>query len=375
MMLRKIVAILSVIVTMVSCQKDESPLTYNSTYQDDYRFYTRAKVNGLPVDFYAGDNGYGLETDYSIDSGIVIMSGTLSTGDAMLKNAIVLRMRGNEKVSVASDFQVGQALRPGLYSYRDRSGYSVVPGEYELQFFGDTNLYPASFHWQFQDSTESFVQNPPIKQVNSGNHDPFTVSLTTNYYGCQSSVVHHVNVEDDCDATFNMTSLSSYGCAIEVIARHGNLLSVDWTLDGSSVSPDFSGNINTTYISGKHELKAEMFFEDGCTKVVERHFNALGGADCLGDFWFNKNQVTVYDSEQLGSVELEYYDETGKMFSTYYSDVNGKFKIASLSPYKENALGQQTTRFFFEANAVLKSSDGSSVELTECFGSFAVAHP
>lgn len=360
---------------LVSCQKDVTPLADESTYQDDYRFYTRAKVNGLPVDFYAGENDYGLETDYTVENGIVIMNGTLSNSAGPLTNAIVLKVRSEQKITNEEDFLVGQSLRPGFYSYRDQSGYKVVAGMYELEFFGDTNLYPANFHWKFGDSTEAFVQNPPMKQVDVDDYDPYVVSLTTDYSGCESRIIHHINIEDDCDATFNMKNLTTSGCSVEVIARHGNVLSVDWKLDGSSVSPDFYGNIATTYLGGFHTLKAEINFEDGCEKTVERQFDVSGSQSCLSDFWFTKQEQTVYDTEQLGAVELEYYDETGKMYSSFYSDVNGKFKIVSLSPYKENDLGQQTTRFFFEANAVLKNTDGSSVELTECFGSFAVAHP
>ncbi|MDZ7848146.1 MAG: hypothetical protein U5L96_16110 [Owenweeksia sp.] len=78
---------------------------------------------------------------------------------------------------------------------------------------------------------------------------------------------------------------------------------------------------------------------------------------------------------QLATVQLTYYDESGKAYSSHYNDVVGSFKIVSTTPYNENEAGQPTTRFFFETEAVLKSSDGSTLELKDTFGSFAVAHP
>lgn len=371
----KRIAILLIILATWSCKKDSVSAEY-SPYQDEYRFYTRAKVNGLPLDLYAGEGGYGLETDYHLENGVVVMEGELSDPDQPMKNSLVLRIRGDKKISDVNEFQVGTALRPGLYSYRDRTGTVVVPGEYKIDFFGDTAYSPMNFHWQFPDSTESYLHNPGSKIVSlNENTDPYIVTLTTDYSGCESRVTHLINLEEDCDASFNIKSLSAYDCKVEVVSRVGNVLNVSWILDGQSVSPDFSGNIGAAYLAGSHSLSANIEFESGCTKTVVREFDGSSVSHCFTDFWYSKTRVTTYDEDQLGTIELEYYDEAGKMYSTFYSGIAGDFKIVSLTPYRENDLEQKTTRFFFEADAILKSEDGTSVELTECFGSFAVAHP
>lgn len=375
MMYKKVALLLVVFGVISSCKKD-SFSTESDPYQDEYRFYTRAKVNGLPLDLYAGEDGYGLETDYELQNGVVVMKGELSDPDSPMKNSLVLRIRSDKKIASESEFQVGTALRPGLYAYRDRTGTIVVPGEYKLDFFGDTSYYPMNYHWQFPDSTESYQQNPGSRVVNLNEHtDPYIVTLTTDYSGCESRITHKINLEEDCDATFNIKGLTSYDCKVEVVSRVGNILAVSWMLDGQSVSPDFSGNIGSAYLAGSHKLQADIEFESGCSKTVIREFDGSSSMHCFTDFWYNKTHVTTYDEDQLGTIELEYYDETGKMYSTFYAGVEGDFKIASLTPYRENDVGQKTTRFFFEADAILKSSDGASVELTECFGSFAVAHP
>jgi len=371
----KVGFVILALILLAGCKKDDINTQDLNNYQDEFRFYTNAKINGLPVNFNAGEEEYALETDYSISDSILIMEGILAKVGKPQQNALILKIRGNEPVINPEDFRVEQSLRPGLYAYRDRSGEKVVPGMYELEFFGDTSYYPMNFHWKFPDGSSSYLKNPTARTVLVDDYDPYNVSMTTDYSGCESRVAHAINLEDDCDATFAITNVTNTECGIQVIARNGNIKDVSWTLDGFEVSPDFYGVIHAPYLGGNHTLTAEINFENGCQKVVEREFDGSSAQPCYTDFWYKKSKITVQDPEQLGAVELVYYDENGKMFSSYYSSVEGSFKIVSLSPYLANEQGQKTTRFFFEAEAILKNADGSSVELTECFGSFALAHP
>src|SRR5690606_3625754 len=372
MKMKRIIWMLAVLAGLITaCAKESSP---SGSYQDEYRFYATAKINGLPIEFNAGENGYGLETDYSIEDSVVIMTGRLAKENATLSNALILRIRGNEEVVDENDFEVHTALRPGLYAYRDKSGYGVVPGSYELSFLGDTSLSPLQYSWSFEDGTVSSLMSPAPKNVVVSKYDPFMVKLKTNYYGCENTVTHWVNVQKDCDATIEISEITNYGFKVNAISRQGNILRVDWALDGQEVEPSFVGTI-TANMSGKHTLRAEVYFEEGCTKVVEKTFDGSASTPCITDFWYKKKKATTYNHKQLGAVELEYYDENGKKFTSFYAGTDGNFEIVTLSPYRENEKGQETTRFFFEANAILKSEDGTSVELTEGFGSFAVAHP
>lgn len=357
-----------------ACSKDSFDPSSSTGYQDEYRFYTKAKINGLPIDFNAGEDAYGLETDYSIQDSVIIMTGKLSKENQPLKNAIVLKVRGSKEVVDESSFRVEQSLYPGLFAYRDLSGYITIAGSYDLKFLGDTSYSQLGYDWTFENGSNSSLRSPAPIRVAVSEFDPFKVKLKTNYYGCTSEVTHWINIQDNCDATMKISEISNYGFKVQAISRQGNILNVDWALDGQEVDPDFVGAISAN-LYGTHTLRAEIFFEEGCTKVVERTFDSSNNTPCLTDFWYEKNKSTTYDSKQLGAVELEYYDENGKKFTTFYSGTDGDFEIVSLSPYLENEKGQQTTRFFFEANAILKNEDGTSVELTECFGSFAVSHP
>lgn len=356
------------------CSKDGLDSSSGGSYQDEYRFYATAKVNGLPMELNAGESDYGLETDYTVEDSVVIMTGALAKVNTPLQNALILKVRGNEKLISENDFKVHKALRPGLYAYRDKSGLRVVPGSYELQFKGDTSLAPLQYIWAFEDGSSSSLQNPPAINVATGDFDPFMVKLKTDYYGCESVVTHWVNLQSNCDATIEISQITNYGFDVSAVSRNGNILKVDWWFDGYEVSPSFAGTISAN-VYGTHTLRAEMYFEEGCTKIVERKFDASQSTSCFTDFSYEKKKSTVHDTRQFGAVELEYYNENGKKFTSFYSGSDGNFEIVTLSPYQENEKGHKTTRFFFEANAILKNEDGTSVELTECFGSFAVSHP
>ena len=142
----------------VACKKDNLDASLNGSYQDEYRFYTKAKINGLPITFNAGEEGYGLETDYTLEDSVVVMSGTLVPENGLLKNAFVLRIRGNQILADASEFRVEKSLQPGFYSYRDESGYCTIPGSYDLKFLGDTSFSPVTYNWSFEDGRVYFCE-------------------------------------------------------------------------------------------------------------------------------------------------------------------------------------------------------------------------
>lgn len=356
-----------------SCAKD-SPKD-EATYIDDFRFYVKANVDGLPIEFYAGEKEYFLETQYWMEDSVPVLSGTLSSYNSMYNGSVVLRIRGAEALAGPAEFQVQNTLRPTAYPYRDQSNFKAEAGYYELQFYGDTLTSPSTYFWEFENGQTTTDQNPVV-QVHATDYPTFRTKLTTTTSGsCQSAVTHYVNLAQDCDAGIEISGISAYSVKVKVNARVGTVNNVKWYLDGNEVAPDFLGVLNVGSLAGPHSLRAEIKFAGGCEKVIVREIRDLPDLYCISDFWYEKTEVKTFDPKQLGTVELEYYDKDGKKFTTYYNDVDGDFKIVSLSPYKENDQGQRTTRFFFEANAVLRNSDGSSVSLTECFGSFAVAHP
>lgn len=355
---------------MASCSKEEPPTV---TYVEEVRLYVNAKINGQPVEFNAGQNNYYLETSYSFKDSVVTMEGLLAPLGINPVNGFAIKLRSKRKFASDLNFDVDHGFASGIMPIREQGDFKTIPGEYEINFSSTHSTIP-SVAWSFPDGSSADA-NQVRKVVDIKDYLVYPTTLLAHFSpGCNSRVTHNVNVVDQCDATFNITWPQTLVGSASLNIRSGQQVDeVSWVLNGTRVASGPSPTIAFLY-GGTHTLKAEVTFVNGCTKVVEREVKT-GSPYCEADFTYSSQKHRVYDPAMLGTVELIYYDENGKAYSSNYSEPSGDFEISSLKAYESNEFGQPTMRFIFEAEGVLKSSDGSSVQVSEGFGNFAVAHP
>lgn len=358
---------------IVSCSKDDkSPPT---SFTEEYRFFVKGQVNGLPFEYNAGEDDYFLATDYFVEDSVVVMEGRLYRESDPERNAITIRLRGKKGAAYVNPFVVEENIRAAAYPFRDVTGYRTQIGKYLISFYGEASTGSMTYNWSFPDSSGSTAPNVE-KTVEIDEYSTYPVTLyTSKTAGCNSEVTHYVNLEGDCDATFRM-ELPLVGSVIktEVISRIGTVEEVDWLLDGTPVTP-LLGEIDLATVPGAEVLSCIVKFEDGCTKRIDRNLAVTVQNACVTDFWYTKEKPTMYDPHQYSTVEIEYLDENGKKFTSHYSRVEGDFRITNVSEFQENENGDKTVRFFMETDVILKNNDGSTIELKNGFGSFAVAHP
>lgn len=364
--------ILAVSLMVASCKKD----TESDFYTEDFRFFMKGQVNGLPFEYNAGEEGYYMETDFYQEDSVLVMEGRLVNDATPGRNALTVRIRGNQSLSQSGQFTLEENIVAKPYSFRDATGFSAQPGKYQFNFYGDTNnLANMSYEWFFGDNSQSF--GPSVsKTVDINEHAVFPVRMETSYAGnCRTGVTHFVNVEKDCDATFSMQLNTPGEAQVRVISRIGTVSSVEWFLGDIEVEPGFTGVIDLTQNTNADSLRCIVHFADGCTRRIDRGLGGTTTNPCITDFWYTKHKPTTFDPNQYSTIEIEYYDDKGKKYTSYYTQVQGDFEVTSASHYHKNESGQQTVRFFLETDVILKNSDGSTVELQNTFGSMAVAHP
>ncbi len=355
-----------------SCSPDKE---VSSSYAEDFRFFLKGQVNGLPFEYNAGEDDYFLETNYYREDSVVVMEGRLSRLGMAEQNAVVIRIRSKAAEIPGSTFNASQNIEPKDYAFRDVTGYRAQTGKYMLSLFGDstflanTNLY----YWLVDGVPTSGHE---IQKTFDRNTPNFNVALRTIISGdCESEVRHFINLQEDCDATFKMYVTAPDKVMVKTVARVGTISDVQWFLDSVEVVPSFLGEIDRSLVPNAKMLTCSIYFDDGCVRRIDRSLNSTLQSPCITDFWYQKQKPTILDPKQYSTVELEYYDANGKMFTSHYTDVVGDFRITSASPFQQNGDGNQTMRFFMEADVILKNVDGSTVELKNGFGSFAVAHP
>lgn len=366
---------------VLSCSKDDG--NAGNDYHDDFVFYVNATIDGMPMELFAGHEDYILDTDYDFDAqdSLVHMTGFLSSQDTTMghSNAIMLRFVGHDAVANQGAFNLSDNVHEGNVALKDASGIKNDPDNFILNLTPDVVSSNYTYHWNFHDGSTSSNVSPSL-QVSAVETPVYEVSLGADPYNasCSSKTTHFINVDEDCDATIIVSPNHVLGgLRASAVTRVGQVQSIKWFIDGANLSNDLVfANLPLDH-DGNYRLRAEISFENGCQKVVEKHLSVLAGIPnfCDIDFSCSKDPIKINDPKQRGTVEIVYYDASGKKYSSNYDGAQGRFKIHNLRSFVTNDKGQRTARFQFEGRAILQSSDGSTVNLENTFGNFAVAHP
>ncbi len=185
---------------------------------------------------------------------------------------------------------------------------------------------------------------------------------------------HTINTESECKAKVEVIQSSGTQLKAKAIARLGKIASVDWFMGSQKIASGINLNYQASGHYVNYNLKAVVKFESGCQETIEKVIMA-GGTDCDINMNYRRVKHRVSNPHNLRTVEIRYYDAEGKMYSSWYPNSQGRFNIEALSGYRDANSVYDHHRFSFSGEAILKSSDGSSVQLNNIFGIFALAHP
>ena len=369
------ISLIALVLLAVKCRKDE-PGTHVD-YSNDIVFYVSGSADGKPFEYKAGQDDYVMSSEYLFNDSVVEMRGRLLPHGSLAKSGVEIRLRGEQRIGTLSSFDPAQNIDNGPLPLRDATGFRQETGKYIVNLTCDTTQGQYASHlWIFPDGSFSNAYSLE-KKVDISNYPQYPVRLeTSGAFSCQSEVYHEINLDADCDAGFDINMLANFSVQLSLKNVQGIIDHVDWYLNDNPVT--LSPIDNSIYLGNTgnpHHIRCEVAFTNGCVKVMERKLSANFAANCVTDFQYQVRKEVIFDPQQLSTVEILYYDENGKKYTSYYPDAQGEFEVMSFSPYMDNEEGDPTMRVFFTADAILKSSDGSSIEVTKLSGSFALAHP
>lgn len=375
----KYTSLRGVLLALVACSKDSSSGV--NQYQDDFVFYFNAKINGTPLELSAGEGEYALNTSFefnTVDS-LVRMAGHLISSDTTTqRESILIRFIANEAVASEASFNVYENIDEGKIALTEEGQYKNDPNRYWLTLNPDLVSTNYSYQWTFNDgSTSNNIYE--TFQVSGLETPQLEVSMVADPYngGCSSKTTHLLNIHDDCDATIIVTPDHVLGAmTASVYPREGVVESVKWFMGETLISSNNLLPAIPLNIDGQHGLKAEITFEDGCTKEVIKYLDILGGVMnfCDVDFTATKTPLRIYAPLQRGTIEMLYFDAQGLEY-TSTANVEGNFTIHNLRGFDKNENNEKTVRFQFEGKAELAAANGTTVIIEDAFGNFAVAHP
>lgn len=369
------ITLLLVVIAVTQCRKDEPGTHIN--YSEDVVFYLKGNVDGQPLEIKAGQNNYSMTTSYYFEDSVVEMRGSLLPDNGTPKSGFEIRVRGEQRIESLAAFDPSVNFEAGSLALRDATNFGRETGKYLVSLRCDTSQGQYSSHlWIFPDGTYSNAYYLE-KIVDVNDYPSFPVRLeTSGAFACQSEVYHEINLKADCDAGFDVTMLAPFSVAVNLKNIQGTIDHIDWYHNDLPVVP--SATDHSIYLGNTgnpHVIRCEVFFTNNCKKVMERKLSANFSANCVTDFQYQTKKEAVLDPQDVATVEIIYYDENGKKYSSHYQDAMGEFELISFVPYLTNDAGDPTMHILFEADAILKSTDGSSLTLTNVEGSFALAYP
>lgn len=371
----KYILLISAALVITQCRKD-APGTY-VTYSEDVVFSIKGSLAGIPFEHHAGEEGYVMNSNYELQDSVVELRGALLPNGNINKSGFEIKLRGQQKVANLATFDPAKNIVAGQISLRDATGFRNDTGVYVVSLGCDTTVGQYASHlWIFPDGTYSSAYNLE-KEVSYSEYPEYPVRLVTSgTFSCQSEVYHEINLKDGCDAGFDVEIFGLYTAIVSLKNVQGNIDLVKWFLNDTLVTPSAFNNSFFLGNTGEpHLISCKVYFTNGCVKTMERVIGANFATNCQTDFHYQSRKLAIFDPQQRSTVEIIYYDDNGKKYSSYYANAQGQFELISYSPYLENQNGDATMMIDFEANAILKSADGSSLELTNVKGSFALAHP
>lgn len=371
--MKKVISLFTLFaLAFVGCKEEDGPNM--STFSESPRFYINANVNGLPLNLVAGELGYQMYTNFSMEDSVLIMTGVLATDSPAYKNALVLKMRGSELMDGSTPPHPGDLFRTGPLALADLSGVTVVPDHFDYHFFTDTVNGHIPLRW-ITPSNSYYGDSCSIVGLSSRISPSFNIEMSsTGPLTCTPTIKHTIQTGADCKAQVHVLNSTSSELQVEAQARIGRISKVKWKIADQEVGQGDYLSYSVVGFQTGYRVRAEIQFESGCTEIIEKVIFP-GGSNCDVNIDYRKEPHRKSNPHNLATVEIQYYDETGKLFSSAYPGTNGNFIVESINSYNDLNSRLKHQRFSFSGEAILKSADGSSLQLNNVFGSFALAHP
>ena len=356
----------------LGCKEDDGPTM--SSYSESPRFYVNASLNGLPLSLVAGEQGYQIYTSFKTVDSVLEMKGIIARDTADLRNALVLTIKGSDLISPLSTPHPGTVFNLGPLSLSDPSGMTILPDHFDYHFFADTVNGHIPLQWTAPNRSY-YGDSCSIMGLNSLTKPIFNIEMSSiGPLTCTPSVKHTIQTGGDCKAQVHVLKSTSSELEVEAQARVGVIKKVQWQVAGQNVGQGNRLSYSVVGFQAGYRVKGEIEFESGCKETIEKVI-LPGSPTCDINIDYRKEVHRQLNPHNLATVELQYFDADGKRYSTAYTNTQGRFNIESINDYHDANSQYNHQRFSFSGEAILKSPDGSNLQLNNIFGSFAVAHP
>ncbi|MBT8219336.1 MAG: PKD domain-containing protein [Bacteroidia bacterium] len=370
------IALLVVLVlTMIGCEiisiptEDEEPL-FNLNYEIDGVSYSQA----------AGLNNYIMQTDvftfgklFSYIGQIIFEDPSIGQQDSL---TMQFQFRRSEKVANSENpIHLESFVIGALPFYTVDSQYTNIPEiDFGATYFGTGQN--EQFHWDFGDGDTVRFQNPTHQYAQLAEYQ--VISTISDDNSCTAKAINTISFDgrDDCIVNIDVIQTSPTDVVLESNVTDPANTNYQWST--GSTNPDLSLDLST--LTSFQEYCLSITDNTGCTSVNCIGLIRTSSGDlhnCKVDMT-ERNITKARSASQFGSVEIIFWDQDKKEYSSTYSiqPSNAFFEIVSVEEFEPNPLGQMTVRievrFAFE---VKRAGASEGIKISNGQGTIAVAIP
>jgi PKD repeat protein len=326
------------VLTCLSCRKKKYP---ESSVENSPVFFFRATVNKVPVDFYAGLNGYQMFSDYSKDSSDVYnLIGTIKKNDcdSVCPASIEIRINDYMATPANAPVNINMALAPKYYDLQ-------APLQ-TIQFESSFNKPGGTYNWDFGDGTTSSLSNPSHTFKKAGRHRVCLTVRDPNQ--CVSNICNEVKTgtsDKNCMAVISPVIGDSVIAFNSVITGGVGPFQYLWTFGDGQFSNIQSPQHHYKY-GGSYPVSLRVIDSKNDTSTA--YYNIVTKSDissCAANF---KPKINVNTSayNPFSNVVITWVDESGTVYRSNGSlQASGNyFQVLSVEDYIDNGNGQPTRK-------------------------------
>jgi hypothetical protein len=346
------------VLTLFACKKTVEQMPA----QPDPLFSVSYNIDGNFRTLKAGKEDYYMYSSYKSDEfNVGQLIGELKNSNTNKTNAFTFKFRSNSK----TDIDLDSVLTLGIKDVTDTNFFMASNTRVKLNLDAIATDNVVKYSWSVNTDLRSTLKNPSFV-FDSNEDNDFPVTLQTFFdTGCVASTKRCVDFNNmGCygDFVFSKDANLAYTFSIPSYIA-GDVSSVIWYINNQEVST--SKVLAHTFSSaGNYLISADVLFKSGCISCLSKRIVVdYGGMynGCLSDFDMSYTTYNNAHYLQLNTVEINYWDDSGVLFSSVFSVNPGNVEILEVSDYKNNEIGKQTKKIRFSGEVKLTNHQGSQI--------------
>lgn len=339
-------------------------------------FYLRGEVDGEPIAYNAGDDGYYMRADYNEDTlGIRSFTGRIGLlecgNDAFCPNSVEICIREKEKVG-GTHLGINDNIFLGTFNLRGPESYLFQ--SYKAAFTSKSHPYGVNHTWYFGDGSSSNDINPVHYFFNAGDSVVTPTLLVYNSTnGCTSQIAYDVDFTRTCSTDIVVTKI---GVQHFFTATPGGRTDM-WDF-GNGFLPLGTGNP----IPSDSIFKVCLSSTDlgtNCTAIkCENVILDSAVVGCSANYDVDWETVTLKDVRDYSEVTLKWQNDNGNVYSSdlFNQPTSSYFEVISIEDYNETLDGFPTKKITVRIKSRLfGSSESDFVDFVSEKSVIAIAYP